>query len=72
MTGRRLAHETGLYTLAYEQAIAAGLLKRPKWGTESPWPADPLEGEDEKGSTLPEAGAGGVGPAEHRPRGQRH
>jgi hypothetical protein len=53
MTGRRLAHETGLYTLAYEQAIAAGLLKRPKWGTESPWPAEPLEGEDERASPFP-------------------
>jgi len=72
MTGRRLAHETGLYTLAYEQAIAKGMLDRPSWGTDSPWPADPIEGEDEHGVTLPQAGVGGPGPTGRRTRGTTH
>jgi hypothetical protein len=72
MTGRRLAHETGLYALAYEQAIGEGLLPRPSWGTESPWPADPTEGEDKHGQTLPQAGVGGPGPTGRRTRGSTH
>lgn len=72
MTGRRLAHETGLYTLAYEQAIGDGLLPRPRHGTDSPWPADPTEGEAEHGQTLPQAGVGRPGPSGRRTRGLTH
>lgn len=71
MTGRRLVHEMGLYTKAYEEAIGKGLLRRPPWGTDTPWPVERSEGEDGS-EPLPQAGAGGVGPSGHRARGQRH
>jgi hypothetical protein len=38
LTGRRLAHETGDYQRAYEDAIGHGLVERPSRGTASPSP----------------------------------
>jgi hypothetical protein len=70
MTGRRLVHEMGLYTAAYEEAIAEGLLRRPPWGTDSPWPVERSEGEDGS-EPLPQAGVGGVGPAGRHTRGEQ-
>ena len=71
MTGRRLVHEMGLYTATYEEAIAEGLLPRPPWGTDSPWPVERVEGEDGS-EQLPQAGVGGVGPSGRRTRGSAH
>lgn len=38
LTGRRIAHETGDYQRAYEDAISHGLVEQPRRGTSSPSP----------------------------------